>query len=306
MQIMSIQSQSKAISSGSRSDRDIALGFGIGLIGVLIFSGTLPATRYAVALFDPGFLTFGRAAIAGVAAAIILIAIRKPFPKEHRLMLFLAGMALVFGFPGFMALAMQTVPSSHGGVILGILPLATAAFATLIAGERPSPMFWFWSAVGAILIIIFALRDGEFGFEIGDLWLLVAGLTASWGYVVSGKLTRYLPGWEVICWALVLCLPFSLVGTYWFWQDAYIDPPTPQIWAFAYVSFGSMLLGFFAWNTGLNLGGIARVGQLQLFQTFFTLAIAAFLFGEIICLETIGFAAAVMVTIIAGKRAQIA
>ncbi|RUZ79548.1 EamA/RhaT family transporter, partial [Mesorhizobium sp. M7A.F.Ca.CA.001.14.1.1] len=42
-----------------------ASGWMNGFIGVLIFSGSLPATRVAVREFDPTFLTSARAAIAG-------------------------------------------------------------------------------------------------------------------------------------------------------------------------------------------------------------------------------------------------
>ena len=286
--------------------RNSILGLVLGLIGVTIFAGTLPATRIAVASFDAGFLTFGRALIAGIAAAICLIVMKKRFPKQHFGALLFAGLALVFGFPGFMTLAMFTVPASHGGVVLGILPLATAVFATILAGERPSPLFWACGLLGAALIVIFTLRDGGWGFAIGDLWLLAAGITAPAGYVVSGKLSRHMPGWEVICWALILYLPISAIGTAFFWQTDYLSAPAPQMWAFGYVSLGSMFLGFFAWNTGLQLGGIAKVGQLQLLQTFITLAIAAVFVGEQITLEMLGFAAAVLLVVVVGRKAQVA
>ena len=282
------------------------LGFVLGLTGVVIFAGTLPATRIAVVSFDAGFLTFGRALIAGLAAVLCLIAMRKKLPRRHLGALLFAGLTLVFGFPGFMTLAMLTVPASHGGVVLGILPLATAVFATILAGERPSPLFWLCGVVGAALIIIFTLRDGDWGFAIGDFWLLIAGITAAAGYVVSGKLSSHMPGWEVISWALILYLPVSAIGVLYFWQSEYLHAPAPQMWAFTYVSLGSMFLGFFAWNTGLKLGGIAKVGQLQLLQTFITLALAAVFVGEEISLEMLGFAAAVLITVLVGRKAQVA
>ena len=286
--------------------RNSVLGLILGLIGITIFAGTLPATRIAVASFDAGFLTFGRALIAGLAAAVCLFVMKKKLPKQHLGALLFAGLALIFGFPGFMTLAMYTVPASHGGVVLGILPLATAVFATILAGERPSPLFWLCGIVGAVLIIVFTLRDGSWGFAIGDLWLLIAGITASAGYVVSGKLSRHMPGWEVISWALILYLPVSAIVTAFFWQPAYLNAPDSHIWAFAYVSLGSMFLGFFAWNTGLQLGGIAKVGQLQLLQTFITLALAAIFVGEQITLEMLGFAAAVLLVVLVGRKAQVA
>jgi drug/metabolite transporter (DMT)-like permease len=282
------------------------LGLALGLIGVLIFAGTLPATLIAVQFFDAGFVTFGRALVAGLAASLCLLVMRKRFPRSHFWPLMFAGITLVYGFPGFVTLAMLTVPASHGGVVLGILPLATAIFATLIAGERPSPLFWVCGIAGAVLIVTFTLRDGQLGFAIGDLWLLVAGLMASAGYVVSGKLSHHISGWEVISWALVLLMPVSVLGSIVFWHADYIDAPAPQVWAFAYVGLGSMYLGFFVWNTGLKLGGIAKVGQLQLLQTFFTLGIAALLLDEKITVEMLGFASAVLLTVIVGRKAQVA
>ena len=282
------------------------IGTTLGLIGVLIFAGTLPATRIAVEVFDAGFLTFGRALFAGLAAILCLVAMKKRFPREHLWPLLFAGLTLVYGFPGFMTLAMLTVPASHGGVVLGILPLATAIFATLFAGERPSPLFWLCGIAGTVLIVAFTLRDGEFGFTPGDVWLFMAAITAASGYVVSGKLSHHLPGWEVISWALVLFLPVSAIGCIWFWHPAYVAPPTPQALAFAYVAFGSMYLGFFAWNMGLKLGGIAKVGQLQLLQTFFTLAIAWLVLGENITVEMVLFATAVLITVMIGRNAQVA
>ena len=280
----------------------------LGLTGVLMFAGTLPATRIGVEVFDPAFLTFARAATAGLLAAATLLAMRRRLPRAHTGALVFAGVTLVYGFPGFMTLAMVTVPSTHGGVVLGILPLTTAIFAALLAGERPAPLFWICGFVGAALVVVYTLRagGGKAGLEIGDLWLLLAAVTASAGYVVSGKLSAHMPGWEVICWALVLMLPVSLISTWLFANPAEFAIAQTRHWlAFGYVSLFSMFLGFFAWNTGLRMGGLARIGQLQLLQTFFTLAIAAVLLGETITLETLLFAIAVLGMVLLGRRARV-
>jgi drug/metabolite transporter (DMT)-like permease len=285
------------------------LGLLLGLIGVIIFGGTLPATRIAVAVFDPWFVTFGRAAVASVAALIMLIVLKRPVPWRHGYMLLVAGIFVVVGFPGFMALAMLTLPAAHGGVVLGILPLATAIFAALIGGERPSIMFWFWGFVGTLLVAIFALReggvDGGIGLVIGDIWLLLAALCASCGYVILAKISHHMAGWEAISWALIVTIPISLAGSILTWNDAFLEASSFEFWAFLYLAMFSMFLGFFAWNTGLRLGGISRVGQLQLLQTFVTLAIAAVLLGEEISLETMMFALAVLVVIVLGQKARV-
>ncbi|MFD0916282.1 DMT family transporter [Pseudahrensia aquimaris] len=293
----------KAQSTSPYSEETIGLFFG--LIGVLIFSGTLPATRVAVAFFDPWFLTFGRAGMASAAAAFTLVILKRNFPRKHIWTLLIIGLFLVFGFPGAMGLAMLTVPSAHGGVVLGILPLATAIFASLLAGERLSLLFWLCGISGAIVIIAFALRDGAWGFEVGDAWLAVGCVCAAAGYVMSGKLTRFMAGWEVICWALIITAPLSIVGSFLFWDNAYTAPPMPQATAFLYVGLGSMFLGFFAWNKGLQMGGMSRVGQLQLLQTFFTLAVAAVVLGESVTFETVLFATAVVAIVLLGRKAKV-
>lgn len=281
------------------------LGLFLGLIGVIIFSGTVPATRLAVSELDPWFVTFARAAIAGIIAAIILLVTRRTLPKVLWKFSIFSSLCLVIGFPGFLGLALLTVPASHSGVVLGLLPITTAAFSVLFAGERPSISFWTWSLLGAALILIFTLRDGAPGFEIGDLWLVAATLSASLGYVFSGKISRQKPGWEVICWQLIIAAPVIIIGTLWFWDNAILAArPSTQL-GFAYVSLFSMLIGFFAWNAGLGLGGIARVGQLQLLQTFITLAIAAVVLGETISLETLFFAIAMVAVIWFARKARI-
>ncbi len=200
---------------------------------------------------------------------------------------------------------MQTVGASHGSIVLGILPLATAVFAALIAGERPSLLFWLCGIAGAALVITFAVRDSQMTLAIGDIWLFLAGISASLGYVLSGKLTRFMPGWEVISWALVLTLPASLAGSLATWQPLFASASNQAVSALVYLGLGSMFLGFFAWNSGLALGGIARVGQIQLLQTFLTIGISALLLGETITTEMLVFAVAVVGVVALGRRARV-
>ena len=289
----------------SSTPKPLALAVFLGMIGVIIFGATLPVTKLAVIEFDPWFLTFARALMATIAAAILLKIMGRKLPKHRIGALFISGALLIFGFPGFMAIAMTSVHSSHGGVVLGILPLLTAVFAVVLAGERPSLLFWICAIAGSLLVIAFALRQGEGEFSAGDLWLLAAALSASSGYVIAGKLSRELPGWEVICWSLILLAPLSAAGSVFLWQSSYYHAEPASLWALAYLGMFSMFLGFFAWNEGLRLGGLARIGQLQLFQTFVTLGVAAVLLGEDISTETIIFAIAVVAIVGLGVRARV-
>ena len=283
------------------------LGLLLGFLGVVIFGGTLPFTRLAVEALDPWFVSAGRAALSGLLAATTLVALRRPRPDAGDLRsLALAALCLVGGFPVLTALAMQSVPASHGGVVLGVLPLATAAMSAFLGGERPSPAFWHAALAGAALVVGFALRDGGGRFERGDLYLAGAVAASSLGYVLSGRLAqRGLGGWEVISWILVISLPVTIPLTI---VLAPSDPGAVPAWAwagFAYVTILSQYLGFFAWNAGLSLGGIARVSQVQLLQTFVTLLIAAGLNGERVDAPTWAVAIVVVAMVLVGRRAAV-
>ncbi len=283
------------------------LGLLLGFLGVCIFAGTLPFTRIAVESLSPGFIAAGRAALAGVLAGTTLLVLRRAWPGRADLLKFaLGGLCLVGGFPLFTALAMQSVPAGHGGVVLGILPLATALISALIAGERPSAAFWIAAVIGAGLVVGFTLHEGGGGFEPGDLYLLAAVLSSSLGYVVSAQLAqRGYAGWEVISWILVVSLPLTVPVSLWLLPP---DPAAVPAWSwigFAYVTLLSQYLGFFAWNAGLAIGGIARVSQVQLLQTFVTLVFAAFLNGERIDALTWLVAVGVVGVVVAARYAAI-
>ncbi|WP_422371072.1 DMT family transporter [Hoeflea sp.] len=280
-------------------------GLAIGFIGVLIFGATLPATRIALDGFSPAFITFGRAVAAALVAGLVLLALGKRFPRSDAMRLLAAGVLLVYGFPGFSSVAMQTVPASHGGVVLGVLPLMTAAFAALFGGERPGLAFWTWSIAGATLVVVFSLSGADIEPGLGDIWLGCAALSASCGYVISGKLARSRPGWEVISWALVITAPLSIAGALFSWESGVLDPDGAALAAFAYLSFGSMYAGFVFWNWGMAIGGIAKVGQVQLLQSFVTLGLSALLLGETVTPVTIGFALAVALVVWCGRKAKV-
>ncbi|WP_028008548.1 DMT family transporter [Solimonas flava] len=275
-----------------------------GLIGVLIFSGSLPATRVAVAALDPWFVTWARAAIAGLLAGGLLLVLRQPWPRRDELpALALVMLGVVVGFPLFSALALQRVSSAHALVFVGLLPLATAGFAVLRGGERPRPAFWLFALLGSALVLGYALRreTAATGFGVGDAWMLAAIAVCGFGYAEGARLSRRLGGWQTICWALLLALPLMLPLA-WRTRPA-TPPPAAAAWAaLAYVSLFSMLLGFVFWYRGLAQGGIAAVGQLQLLQPLFGLLLAGLLLGETVEPAMIGVAVAVALCVAAARR----
>src|ERR1700709_164775 len=236
------------------------LGLLLGFVGMAIFAGTLPATRIAVSAIDPMALTALRTAIAGLCSLALLLVLRRPLPPR-RLWRQLATVTLCVAvlFPLLMALAVQTVDASHGGVVLGILPIATALVAVAITHERPKPLFWIASIAGASLVVAFAVRQGGGALSAGDLLLFAAVALSSIGYAFSGRLTALMPGWEVISWALVIGLPISLPAAV-LTLPADLSHIALKPWlALLYVAVFSQWIGFFAGNAGMAMGGIARV-----------------------------------------------
>jgi drug/metabolite transporter (DMT)-like permease len=277
-------------------------GWGSGLLGVIIFSGSLPATRVAVGDFSPLFLTSARAVIAAVLAAALLVLLRQVKPGRSDLgSLIVVGLGVVVGFPLLTALALQHITSAHSIVFIGLLPLATAAFGVLRGGERPKPVFWLFSGLGSATVAGFALSNGGAGSLTGDLLMVAAVLLCGLGYAEGAVLSRRLGGWQVISWALLLALPamaaIGLVTLPGSWQAIGM----PAWLALAYVSVFSMLVGFVFWYRGLALGGIAGVGQLQLLQPFFGLALAGLLLHEPVPWTMIA-ATGLVVVCVAGAR----
>jgi len=274
-----------------------------GLIGVVIFSGSLPATRIAVMQFDPLFLTVARAAIAGVLALGLLVAFRESRPARRDIVsLLVVALGVVVGFPLLTALALQHITSARSIVFIGLLPLATAIFGVLRGGERPRPAFWVFSILGSVLVAGFALSQGVAASPVGDALMLAAVVVCGLGYAEGARLSRTLGGWQVISWALVLSLPVMAVLAALTMPASLAGIGAPAWVGLAYVSLFSMLIGFIFWYRGLAQGGIAAVGQLQLLQPFFGLALAATLLGESVTPAMLAVTVAVIACVAGARR----
>jgi drug/metabolite transporter (DMT)-like permease len=274
-----------------------------GLLGVVIFAGSLPATRVAVADFEPVFLTLARAAIAGLLGLALLLLFREKRPLRADLMpLLVVSLCVVIGFPLLTALALRHVTAAQSIVFIGLLPLATALFGVLRGGERLRPAFWLLSGLGSALVVGFALTQGFAAAPTGDLLMLAAIVVCGLGYAEGARLSRRLGGWQVISWALLLALPVT-AGAAWVLRPGDLAATGTPAWlGLAYVSLFSMLIGFVFWYRGLAQGGIAAVGQLQLLQPFFGLALAGLLLGETVTWPMLAASAAVAACVAAARR----
>ncbi len=318
------------MNSAQTSAKNVKTGLWLGLLGVTLFAATLPMTKLAVGTatdpqLTPWFITFGRAAVAGLLSILYLLRQYKrwlerdfsqkigqkmswklPNASEWGLLAFTA-CGVVVGFPLFMSLALQYVPSTHGAVVTGLLPLTTAVIAALWFRQKPSAGFWLCAVLGTMLVLGFMVMrsadaSGHFSLHTADVFLLLAMLSASFGYIGGARLTPSLGAERVICWVLVLSLPITVPMT-WLNLPANFDAIHPSSWwAFAYVAVFSMWLGFFAWYRGLALGGAVRVSQVQLVQPFLSLLFAIPLLGEKVDAMTLGFGLAVIATVFVGKK----
>jgi drug/metabolite transporter (DMT)-like permease len=281
-------------------------GIWLGVIGVAIFSLTLPFTRVAVAELNPLLVALGRAVVAAAGSAVLLWWVDAPRPTASQWKaLIITALGVVVGFPVFSSIAMRYVPASHGAVVVGILPLATALFGALRFGERPSVGFWIAAVAGSVIVVAFALWQGGGELHMADLALFAAVIAAAMGYAEGGRLSQTMGGQQVISWALVLSMPLLLPLSIWLGWHYGVSASPQAWWAFAYVSLFSMFIGFFFWYKGLALGGIARVGQVQLLQPFLTLAAAALMLGESPEVHNFLFALAVIGVVAIGRRMPI-
>lgn len=281
----------------------------LGLAGVSIFSLTLPFTRLAVAGLDPVFVAMGRAVAAAVLALCWLRWKRAPLPARAQLPSLLAvTIGCVIGFPLLTSIAMRSLPASHGAVLVGILPLATALCAALRGHEHPSPGFWAMAAAGSALVVGFALRQSAGSLHAADWAIFAAVALAAMGYAEGGRLSQTMGGEQVIGWALVISLPLAAPAALWLlWRDwpSIAAAPASAWLGFSYVSVFSMFIGFFFWYRGMAIGGVARVGQVQLAQPGLSLLAAAVVLNETLQIEHILFTFAVLAVVGAGKRMKV-
>lgn len=285
-------------------------GMWLGLIGVVIFALTLPMTRLAVGAasdpqLSPLFVSSGRAALAGLLSIVVLAVARARRPRRDEWLAYAVSAAgTVIGFPLFLGLALRDVEAMHAAVITGVLPLATALAAAVYFRQRPSSGFWLCAVGGCALVVAFAVHQGGGRLSAADGLLAIAVASAAVGYVAGARLAARLPAEVVICWVLVLSLPFTLPLMLASWPAGSVR--TAAWGGFAYVTLFSMWIGFFAWYRGLALGGTVRVSQVQLMQPFLSLLFAVPILGERLDATTVAFSIAVIATVFLGKRMPVA
>ncbi|MBK3576963.1 DMT family transporter [Streptomyces sp. MBT65] len=273
-------------------------------LGVIAFSLTFPATAWGLEGFGAWSLVAVRSVLAAVIAGGCLLALRVPVPgRRHRAGLAVVAGGVVVGFPLLTTLALETSTTAHAAVVVGLLPLTTAALSALRTGIRPSRTFWTAALAGAGAVLAFTVQQSGGAVSTADLYLLAALLVCAAGYTEGGRLARVMPGWQVIAWALVLCLPLSVPAA-----AIALSYDTPHLTAHSvagllWVAAGSQFLGLVVWYRGMAAIGVPKASQLQLAQPLLTL-VWSVLLGEHLTVAAPLTAAAVLVCIAVTQRAR--
>ncbi|MET7570510.1 DMT family transporter [Streptomyces sp. NPDC005492] len=274
-------------------------------LGVIAFSLTFPATAWGLEGFGPWSLVAVRSVLAAVLAGGCLLVLRVPVPaRRHWAGLAVVAGGVVVGFPLLTTLALETSTTAHAAVVVGLLPLTTAALSALRTGIRPSRTFWTAALAGAGAVLAFTVQQSGGAVTSADLYLLAALLVCAAGYTEGGRLARIMPGWQVIAWALVLCLPVSVPAA-----AVALSYDTPQLTAHSvagvlWVAAGSQFVGLVVWYRGMAAIGVPKASQLQLAQPLLTLVWSVLLLGEHLTVAAPLTAAAVLVCIAVTQRAR--
>ncbi|MGW4445695.1 DMT family transporter [Streptomyces sp. NPDC004682] len=276
---------------------------GLAALGVVAFSLTFPATAWGLESFGPWSLTAVRGVLAALVAGGCLLFLRVPLPaRRHLPGLAVVGAGTVLGFPLLTTLALQTSTTAHAAVVVGLLPLTTAAMSALRVGARPSRRFWTAALVGAAAVVAFTITQSGGAVTRADVYLFAALLVCAAGYTEGGRLARIMPGWQVIGWALVLCLPLSALGAALALGHEPVRLTAHGVAGVLWVALGSQFLGLVLWYRGMAAVGIPRASQLQLAQPLLTLVWSALLLGEHVTAAAPLTAVAVLVCIAVTQR----
>ncbi|MEM5013560.1 DMT family transporter [Niallia taxi] len=282
------------------------LGFLLGLVGVICFSLTLPATSIAVDYFGTTVVGLGRTVIAAILVAIILIVRKEKLPSIRQFKsILVVALGAVLGFPLLTSWVMEYLPVSHGAVEVALLPLVTAGFAMLRAGEQPSLKYWLSSLIGSCAVIVYALILGFGQLQFADLALLAAVVLLGFSYAEGGRLAKELGSWQVIAWAILIAAPFFVIPVSLNFTQDMIHVPMQAWISILYLGVVSQFLAYVAWYSGMSLGGIARVSQIQYLQPFLMILFAAIFLNEAISVMTIGIAIIVLLSVIVGKNTKV-
>jgi drug/metabolite transporter (DMT)-like permease len=289
------------------TEKTIAVSRGtlLAALGVVSFSLTFPSTVWGLESFGPWSLTALRGVLAAAVAGAFLLALRVPLPeRRHWAGLATVAAGVVVGFPLLTTLALRTSTSSHAAVVVGLLPLTTAALAALRTGGQPSRTFWAAAVAGAAVVIAFTVHESGGALHTSDLYLFCALLVCAAGYTEGGRLAREMPGWHVIGWALVACLPLALAGSAVALSYEPVDLGARGVTGLIWVAAGSTFFGLYVWYRGMAEIGVARASQLQLAQPLLTLVWAVLLLGEDLSPTAPPAAVAVLVCIAVTQRSR--
>ncbi len=254
-------------------------------LGVLCFSLSFVSARLALGGFDPLFIALARGAGAGAIAFACAFLGKYPVPARTQVLrLCLAAAGIVFAFPIFTTIALQTVPASHAATVSAILPLLTAVFGVWRKHERVPIAFWVIAAAATSVVGWYLIsRAGGIQLRQADVLIIVACVACSYGYAEGGLLAQEMGGWRAICWMLVFSAPVALVlfVIYLIGRGPLHPVQSASAWfGLVYQMLVSQFIGFAFYYRGLARGGVARMSQIQQFQSVLAVLAAGLILRE--------------------------
>lgn len=280
-------------------------GLILGLLGVVIFAATLPVTKLAMSGqgMSPVFIWAGRATIAGILSGLYLWLTGARWPGRAAIVpIGLVVLGAVIAWPLMSSLAMMYSTPAHLAVLNGVLPFVTAALGAWLLKDRQPTRFWICAALGSCVVSLYAYTRADGAWQLADGLMAIGIVVGGLGYIGGAMAARLCSGPQAISWSLLLSLPLTLPTAVVTFDSVILSNSMISWIAFIYLALMSQWIGFFFWYQGLQIGGVARVSQVQLLQLFFTLGFAAILVGDQIHASLLAVALLTVALIAIGRR----
>ena len=188
---------------------------------ILLFGGAWPITKAALADASPMWFGFGRAALATLVAALLLLILRRFHrPRREDLPTVIAVGLLQLG--GFFVLAHAAVAMVEAGrtaIISAVVTYWLIPLSMLVMGEQVSARRWLAAMLGLAGILVlagpWAVNWASPEQVLGHAMLILAALLWSIAIIVTRRFPAKSPMFDLLPWAFfigaLVILPFALV-----------------------------------------------------------------------------------------------
>ena len=251
-------------------------------IFIVIWSTGFIIARYGMPYSEP--MTFLAIRFAGVLSCMIPIVLwlKAPWPRGKQIVhIAVAGALFQFGYlGGVWAAVKQGMPAGLAALIIGLQPILTAVFASLVA-ERVAPRQWLGLVLGltGVALVLYA-KIHLVGLSLASMLLAFAAMLS----ITFGTLyqKRYCPSFDLRTGSVIqfsISLVLSVIMMFLF-ETREVQWTVPMIgamlWGIIPISIGAMSL----WFILLRKGDATKVSSMMYLVPPSTALMAWFLFDE--------------------------